>query len=188
MGWKAIDRKAAPPKAETPAISPALAVKIRGFFPRYETKKAVMLPALHMIQNQHGYVSWQAMEELAVLLEVPASDVFDAVSFYTYFWTHPRGEKTVTVCRSITCEVMGAAAVLDECKRILGIDVHQTTPDGKFSLQTEECLAVCEHAPCLYVNEKCHQRVKAGDVRRILEEPANDKLQMERSTLFDGAR
>jgi NADH-quinone oxidoreductase subunit E/NADP-reducing hydrogenase subunit HndA len=114
--------------------------------------------------------------------------VFDAVSFYTYFWTHPRGEKTVTVCRSITCEVMGGAAVLDECKRILGIDVHQTTPDGKFSLQTEECLAVCEHAPCLYVNEKCHLRVKAGDVRRILEDPANDKLQMERSTLFDGAR
>jgi len=168
-------------------IGEALAEKIRGLFPRYETKRAVLLSALHMIQNQFGHVSWQAMEEVAALLEINPSDVFDAVSFYTFFWTHPRGEKVVTVCRSISCEVMGAGAVLDECKRVLGINEHETTADGKFSLQTEECLAVCDHAPCLYVNEKCHKRVKPEDVRRILEDPDNAKLDVERSTLFDGA-
>ncbi len=187
MAWKAIDRKAAPAKAETPQVSAALAEKIRGLFPRYETKRAVLLPALHMIQDQHGYVSWQAMQEVAELLEIHASDVFDVVTFYTYFWTHPRGEKVVTVCRSISCEAMGASTVLDECKRVLGIKEHETSADGKFSLQTEECLAACDHAPCLYVNEKCHKRVKPEDVRRILADPNNDKLEMERSTLFDGA-
>lgn len=168
-------------------IGAALAEKIRGLFPRYETKRAVLLPALHMLQSQYGYISWQAMEEVAALLEIHASDVFDVVSFYTYFWTHPRGEKVVTVCRSISCEVMGAGAVLEECKRVLGIGEHETTADGKFSLQTEECLATCDHAPCMYVNEKCHKRVKPEDVRRILEDPNNDRLAMERSTLFDGA-
>jgi NADH:ubiquinone oxidoreductase subunit E len=76
--------------------------------------------------------------------------------------------------------------VLDECKRVLGIGEHETTADGKFSLQTEECLAVCDHGPCMFVNEKCHQRVKPEDVRRILEDPESDRIDVPRSTLFDG--
>lgn len=187
MSWKAIDRKVAPAASAAPIIGPELAEKIRALFPRYETKRAVILPALHMIQQQERVISWQAMQEVAELLELNASDVFDVVSFYTYFWTHPRGEKVVTVCRSISCEVMGAGAVLAECKRVLGIGEHETTPDGRFSLQTEECLAVCDHAPCMYVNEKCHKRVKPEDVERILADPNNDRLDVERSTLFDGA-
>jgi NADH-quinone oxidoreductase subunit E len=187
MGWKAIDRNAAPPPAEHRLLGPALVDKIRALFGRYETKRAALLPALHMIQNQHGHISWQAMAEVAELLEINASDVFDVVSFYSYFWTHPRGEKVVTVCRSISCELMGAGAVLDECRRVLGIAEHQTTSDGRYSLQSEECLAVCDHAPCMYVNEKCHKRVKPADVARILADPDNDRLTMQRSTLYDGA-
>lgn len=189
MSWKAINRLAKPEgAAEGEGLSDALKEKIRSLFGRYETKRAVTLPALHMIQDDNGYISWRAMEELAELLELNASDVFDTVSFYTYFWTHPKGEKVVTVCRSISCEVMGSNEVLQACKEVLGIDEHQTTADGKYSLATEECLAVCDHAPCMYVNEKCYKRVKPDQVRAILADPHNDRLDVPRSDLYDGVK
>jgi NADH-quinone oxidoreductase subunit E len=109
----------------------------------------------------------------------------DVVTFYTMFWTHPRGEKVITVCRSLSCELMGGAAVVDALKQKLGIGEHETTPDGKFSLQTEECLAACDHAPCMQVNEKMHKCVKVADLDAILADADSDKLEMPRSDLFD---
>jgi NADH:ubiquinone oxidoreductase subunit E len=125
------------------------------------------------------------MVEIADLLEIHPSDVIDTISFYTHFWTHPKGEKVITVCRSISCEVMGGAAVLEELKKQLGIDEHETTKDGKYSLVTEECLAGCDHAPCLLVNEKLHKRVKPQDLMKLLADASNDRIAVPRSDLFD---
>jgi hypothetical protein len=111
--------------------------------------------------------------------------VIDTISFYTHFWTHPKGEKVITVCRSISCEVMGGAKVLEELKRALGINEHETTHDGKYSLVTEECLAGCDHAPCLLINEKLHRRVKPAEVAALLADPHNDRIEVRRSDLFD---
>lgn len=186
MGWKTIDRTVpvvAPDAA--PVLTEAVREKIRSFFPRYDTKRAVLLPALHVVQDALGHVSFPAMKEIAAVLEIPPSAVMDTLSFYTHFWTHPKGDKVVTVCRSISCEVMGGREVLDAVKLQLGIEEHQTTPDGKYSLATEECLAGCDHAPCLLINEKLHQCVKASDVPRLLSDADNDKVSMPRSDLFD---
>jgi NADH-quinone oxidoreductase subunit E len=168
-----------------PLLSEGVRQKIRSFFPRYETKRAVLLPALHIVQHTLGHVPPQAMIEIAQLLEIHPSDVLDTISFYTHFWTHPKGNKVVTACRSISCEVMGGAAVLDELKKQLKIDEHGTTPDGKYSLVTEECLAGCDHAPCLLINERLHKRVKPADVAKILADDRNDAIAFERSDLFD---
>jgi len=189
MVWEAIDRNL-PAIADdaAPALSEGVREKIRSFFPRYETKRAVLLPALHVVQNTLGHVSWKAMREVAELLEIHPSDVIDTISFYTHFWTHHKGEKVITACRSITCEVMGGAAVLDEIKKHLGIDDHGTTADGTYSLATEECLAGCDHAPCLLINEKLHKRVKPEDVAKILADAHNDRLDVPRSDLFDAPK
>lgn len=189
MSWKAIDRNVPPEGvAEAESLAAPLQEKIRALFGRYETKRAALLPALHMVQDDYGYIGWRAMEDLAELLDLTAAEVFDTVTFYTYFWTHPKGRKLVTVCRSISCEVLGANEILAECKRVLGIDEHATTADGQYSLATEECLAACDHAPCLYVNERCYHRVEPGQVRAILEDPHNDRLDVPRSDLFDGVK
>lgn len=189
MAWKAIDRISPIVDADAePVLSEAVKVKIRSFFDRYETKRAVLLPALHVVQNALGSIPWQAMVEIAELLEIHPSDVIDTISFYTHFWTHPKGRKVITVCRSLTCEVMGGAAVLEELKKQLGIDEHETTPDGKYSLVTEECLACCDHGPCLLVNEKLHKRVRPQDVAGILADADNDRIAFERSDLFDAPR
>ena len=139
-------------------------------------------------KDKHTQQLDRAMREVAELLEIHPSDVIDTISFYTHFWTHHKGEKVITACRSITCEVMGGAAVLDEIKKHLGIDDHGTTADGTYSLATEECLAGCDHAPCLLINEKLHKRVKPEDVAKILADAHNDRLDVPRSDLFDAPK
>lgn len=189
MSWQAINRNKPVVDAKAPpALSEPVREKIRGFFPRYETKRAVLLPALHIIQDAIGYISPQSMIEIAELLEIHPSDVIDTVSFYTHFWTHPKGRRVVVACRSVSCEVMGGGAVLEELKSSLGIEEHATTPDGQYSLVTEECLAGCDHAPCLLINEKLHKRVKPQDVKRLLADGANADVSMTRSELFDAPR
>jgi len=186
MAWQAIDRRTAVFSGDgDPALSEAVREKIRSFFPRYETKRAVLLPALHVVQNALGHVSYQAMSEIATLLEIPASSVLDTLSFYTHFWDHPKGHKVVMACRSLSCNLMGADEVLKALKEELGVEEHGTTEDGEYSLMTEECLAACDHGPCLLINEKLHKCVKAGDVKKILKDAKNDQIDMPRSNLFD---
>ncbi len=186
MAWKTLDRNqpVIDPNAAA-LLSEALCEKIRSFFPRYETKRAVLLPALHIVQHELGHVSFQAMKEVAELLEIHPSDVMDVVSFYTHFSSHPKGQKTILVCRSLSCELMGGKKVLETLKEQLGVDEHGTTTDGRYTLMTEECLASCDHAPCMMVNERMHKCVKGENVASILADADNDKLAMERSDLFD---
>ena len=187
MAWQSIDRRTpVVPKDAEPVLSEALREKIRSFFPRYETKRAALLPALHIVQNALGHVSPQAMKEIAEVLEIPPSAVLDTMSFYSHFWDHPKGHKVIVACRSLSCHLTGAEAVLRAIKDELGIDEHETTPDGRYSLMTEECLAACDHGPCLLINEKLHKRVKPEDVKGLLSDPENDRILMERSDLFDG--
>ncbi len=81
---------------------------------------------------------------------------------------------------------MGSEEILAECKKILGIGEHETTPDGRYSLQTEECLAACDHAPCMKINERSYSKVTPDKVKAILDDPNNDRLEIPRSDLFDG--
>jgi NADH-quinone oxidoreductase subunit E len=189
MTWEAVDRNQAVIEADAaPVLSEAVKEKIRLFFRRYETKRAVLLPALHIVQDALGHISWQAMVEVAALLEIHPSDVIDTISFYTHFWTHPKGKKVITACRSITCELLGGAAVLEELKKQLDIEEHGTTPDERYSLTTEECIAGCDHAPCLLINEKLHKRVRPEHIAKLLADPNNDRIDVPRSTLFDAPK
>lgn len=188
MSWNVIDRREVAEERLGRGLSEATKEKIRGFFPRYPSRRAVMLPALHIAQDELGYVSLQAMRDIAGLLEVPPSAVMDVVTFYTHFWTHPKGRKTIMVCRSLTCELMGGGTLLEALKEKLGIDEHETTADGQYSLMTEECLAACDHGPCMMINERMHKCVSVEDLDRILKDPNNDKVEMPRSDLFDAPK
>lgn len=186
MAWKALDRRTAVVDEKAPPVlSEGVREKIRSFFPRYETKRAALLPVLHVVQDALGHIGPQAIKEIAGLLEITPASVLDTLSFYTHFWPHPKGRKVIVVCRSLSCQLMGSEAVLNAIKNELGIDEHGTTPDGRYSMVTEECLAACEHGPCMLVNEKLHKRVRPEDVKRLLADPANDRLDVERSDLFD---
>ncbi|MCG3126300.1 MAG: NADH-quinone oxidoreductase subunit E [Phycisphaerae bacterium] len=185
MSWKTIDRNTVDADHEGPGLSAAAKEKIRGFFPRYPTRRAVVLPALHIAQDEIGHVSLAAMRDIAELLEIPPAAVMDVVTFYTHFWTHPKGRKVITVCRSLTCQLMGQPALQQAVEARLGVGEHGTSADGQYALMTEECLAACDHAPCMMINEKMHRRVRVEDLDRILADPRNDQLDVQRSDLFD---
>jgi len=187
MAWQAIDRAASAEAGRDgdAHLSDAVCDKIRSFFPRYETKRAALLPALHIVQNALGHIGPKTMVEIADLLEIPPSHVLDTMSFYTHFWDHPKGRKVIVACRSLSCQLNGGPDVLQALKEELGIGEHGTTPDGEYSLMTEECLAACDHGPCVLINEKLHKRVTPQDVPKILLDPVNDVISVARSDLCD---
>ena len=187
MAWPAIDRiSPAADDSNVPLLNEAVKEKIRSFFPRYPTKRAVLLPALHIVQNTCGHISHRAMRDIAELLDIPPSEVLDTVSFYHHFWTRPRGRKIIVACRSLSCELMGAKEVIRAITEHLGVQDHGTTADGRYSFMTEECLGACEHGPCLLINERLHKCVKGQDVPALLDDPDNDRIDLNRSDLYDG--
>ncbi len=161
MGW--ITKQSASAKIErrgeaylTPAMREKLTGEIR---PRFEKPLAAVLPALHMIQHEYGWIPHQAMLEVADALGVKPSEVLDTATFYEEYWLNRKGECLVSVCRSIACEFCGATDVTEAIKTRLGIDVGGTTEDGKFTLVELECLGSCGSAPAMLVDEDLHENV-----------------------------
>lgn len=137
--------------------------------PRYPTRRAALLPVLHAVQHKHQWIPYQALEEAAVFLGLSASEVMDTASFYEDFWLRPKGKYLVMVCQSISCELMGQLGLLEKVKAKLGIDVGQTTDDGRFTLMTAECLGSCDTAPVALVNDKLHENLTAENFDRVLD-------------------
>jgi len=131
----------------TPMLNEAIRAKIRSYVPRYPAKQAVTLPALHIVHEYYRCVPYQAMAEIAEILEVSPAEVHDTMSFYGFFPQAPIGETRVWVCRSLSCMLRGGDEALTyACKR-LGVEPGQTTPDGKFTVEFAECLGICDYAP-----------------------------------------
>ncbi len=189
MAWKTLDRiKPAPDDSDVPLLDEATKEKIRAFFPRYPTKLAALLPALHIVQDRYGYISNRAARDVAALLEVPPAQVLSTLTFYTHYWRHRKGRKVIMLCRSLSCELMGSREVAAAIKEQLRIEEHGTTEDGAYSFVTEECLGACEFAPCMLVNEKLHKCVQPDQVSVILSDPANADHGLPRSDLYDAPK
>ncbi len=134
--------------------------RIRAEFPKYPDKRAVTLPALHIVHDALRMVSPAAVVEIAQLLELHPSEVSDTMTFYGFFHDRsPLGTRRVWVCRSISCMLRGGEELLaDLCQR-LGVKPGETTADGRVTLEYAECLGACEGAPCMLVNDECHMNL-----------------------------
>ena len=107
---------------------------------------------------------------IAAKLNVPVSRVYGVVTFYTFFTMTPKGKHPISVCMGTACYVRGSEKLLEEFKRVLGIEVGETTPDGKFSLDCLCCVGACGLAPVVMIGEKVYGRLQAVDVKKVLEE------------------
>jgi len=126
---------------------------IQAFFPRYPSRQAVTLPALHIVNEKLRYVPPQAVVEIAELLGLAPAQVQDTLSFYGYFkQDKPHGRCRLWVCRSISCALRGADDLLEHLSHALNVAPGETTPDGCVTLEYAECLGACEHAPCMLAN------------------------------------
>jgi NADH-quinone oxidoreductase subunit E len=138
-------------------LSEELRKRIRAEFPKYPDKRAVTLPALHIVHDALRMVSPAAIVEIAELLELHPSEVSDTMTFYGFFHDKtPLGKRRVWVCRSISCMLRGGEELLAGLCDRLGVKPGETTADGSVTLEYAECLGACEGAPCMLVNEDCH--------------------------------
>jgi NADH-quinone oxidoreductase subunit E len=161
------------PRREEPYLTAAMRDELaQRYIPRYETRLACTLPALHLIQHEYGWIPPQAMEEIAAFLGLQPADVLDTASFYEEYWLRPRGRHLVSVCRSIACEFCGQPAITEAVRARLGIDVGETTDDGLFTLIELECLGACGGAPAILIDETLHEGVTPDQVGRLLDEAA----------------
>ncbi len=145
--------------------------------PRYPSKQAVTLPALHVVQQERGCVSKKAMEEIAEILELSPAQIHDTASFYGFFRTedNPLGQKRVWVCRSLPCMLRGGEELLAALCQKYGIAPGETTADGKLTIELAECLGACDGAPCILLEDELHLRCSLEDVERIAYESTSGK-------------
>lgn len=134
------------------APSPAALKKIDEMVALYPERSAALLPVLHVIQGESGFVSKDAEAWVAAKLTVLPIRVREVLSFYTMFKRAPGGRHSLQVCRNLSCAIAGAEDILGFISDTLGIGPGQTTSDGAISLGTVECLGNCDHAPCLQVD------------------------------------
>jgi NADH-quinone oxidoreductase subunit E len=139
-------------------LTPEMIAEIEAYFPRYPNKRAVTLPALHVVNNHLRYVPLAAVVEIAKLLGLHPAEVQDTLTFYQFFKQDaPHGEIRAWVCRSISCALRGGEEVLEHMCHAAGIQPGETTSDGKLTIEAAECLGACEFAPCLLAGETVHK-------------------------------
>ncbi len=138
--------------------------------PKYATRHGALMPILHDVQHAYRHVPYQAMIEIARFLKIAPSEVLDTVSFYEEYTTQPVGKCVIGICHTFACEICGHQAILDRVRQRLGIEPHETTEDGMFTLLTMECLGSCDTAPVALFNDVLHERLTVERVDQLIDE------------------
>jgi NADH-quinone oxidoreductase subunit E len=154
---------------EPRVFPPEASARIEKILKRYPTKQAALLPVLWVAQETWGWISKESAEEVARILELPASHVDGVLTFYTMFHLRPMGRNLLQFCTSISCHLLGAEELVAHCRKRLGIDLEGTTKDGKFTLVEVECIAGCDKAPSMMVNDKYYEPMDAPKLDALLE-------------------
>ena len=139
-------------------LSPELREKAESLVDRYPVGRSALLPLLHLVQSQDGYVSDDGIAECAQLLKLTKAEVNAVATFYTMYKRHPLGRHLVSVCTNFACQVRGSAGVYSALRNRLGVGHDETTDDGAITLEHAECLGNCDGAPVVsvdYFNYEC---------------------------------
>lgn len=135
----------------------------------YPTKRSVLVPTLLYMQDELGYLTEDAIREVAQRLELTELEVRNVISYYSMLTTKPRGKYNVQVCRNISCMLCGADDVIAHVKKRLGIGHKGTTADGMFSFEEVECIGACSWAPAMQVNYDFHEKLTSEKADKILD-------------------
>jgi NADH-quinone oxidoreductase subunit E len=142
--------------------------ELRSRYP--EGSRSAVLPALRLAQERHGWLSREALEEVAGALEVTPAYCYSIASFYDMLHLQPVGRHTIDVCTNLPCALCGAQEVVDAFESELGISAGETTPDGEITLRAVECLGGCGYATVVAVDDRYRQHVRAENVSEIVED------------------
>jgi len=138
--------------------------------PNESLRRSKMLDTLYAAQEQYGYLSEEALRHVADQLSLSLQDTCSTASFYSLYHTKPTGRYVIQVCEGLVCFLGGGAErLVDYLRRKLGIEVGETTPDGKFTLETVQCLAACETSPAMRINDELYDNLTEEKVDAILD-------------------
>lgn len=157
----------APPSA---TIRPETRERLAKLLAEYRRKPDALLTALYLVQAECNHLPDSVLTELADILEMPKSEIYEVATFYSLYSTRPQGTNIIMVCQNLCCFLRGVDELIDAFAKELGIRPGETTPDGRFTLRPVECLAACERAPAVQINERLLGPVTPADVPRLLAE------------------
>lgn len=143
--------------------------KLQEIIEKYKDTNGALIPVLHEAQDVYGYLPMGVQKQISQGLNVPLSEVYGVVTFYTQFYLKPKGRFKISTCMGTACYVKGSNLILDKLQEKLGISVGDCTDDGKFSLDACRCIGACGLAPVIMINDDVYGRLNPEDIERILE-------------------
>lgn len=155
---------AAARRSSSPAVMTAADVAIR-----WRDHPGALLPILHDIQHQLGYIPAETVPVIAQTLNLSRAEVHGVITFYPHFRSEPAARHVLQVCRAEACQAMGADRLAAQAREQLGCDFHQTTPDGAFTLEPVYCLGLCAQSPAVMLDDQPHARVTSEKLARLLD-------------------
>ncbi len=153
----------------TKVLSKDFYEKMKKLEPRYPTKVALLLPALHAAQEEAGWLPQEALEEIAEYIGIHPAQVREVASFYTMYNLKPVGKYHLKICTNVACCLRGAEKLVEHCEKKFDIKCGETTGDKKFTIYEEECLGACGTAPAMMLNDDYHENLDVQKLEQILE-------------------
>lgn len=152
-----------------PAGEAELLAHLDEILDEHRRRPGSLIPVLQIAQAMFGYLPEAALKRISLALDKPLSEVAGVVGFYSYFTTVPRGRHLIRVCMGTACYVRGGKEVLSSLRHELGIEVGETTPDRRFSLDVGRCFGACGLAPVVMIDDEVYQRVRPTQLAKILD-------------------
>ncbi len=144
--------------------------KIEKILSKYEKDKSNLIQILNEVQETYGYIPEDVQLEISKYLGIEMAEIYGVITFYARFTLKPKGKYNIAVCLGTACFVKGSEKVLDRVKQKLGIDVGQTTKDGKFSIEATRCIGACGLAPVFTVNDEVYGKATPELVDKVIDE------------------
>jgi len=154
---------------EMAVFSPEVEAEIDRHLAKYPSSRSAILPLMFIVQRERGYLDPPAVSYLANRLGLRITDIWEVATFYSMIHTKAIGKYHIQVCKTLSCKLLGAGKITDQCSKKLGIKPGETTPDEKFSLSEVECLGSCGTAPMFQVNFDYHENLTTEKVDQILD-------------------
>ena len=148
-------------------LTPATLSRIDEVIPHYPTKRSATLPLLHLIQEEVGYISNEAIEWVAAKLELQPINVYEVVTFYPMFRQKPIGRRHIKVCRTLSCALLGGYKTCASFEKEFNTHLGEVSPDGEVTVEFVECLASCGTAPVVMIDDELHEKVDAAKAKQL---------------------
>lgn len=156
-------------------LKPETLRKIDEVIPRYPVKRSAVLPLLHLIQEDAGYIPPEAIDWVAAKLELQPINVYEVVTFYPMFRQKPIGRRHIKVCRTLSCALMGGYKTCETFEQEFNAHRGEVSPDGEVTIEFVECLASCGTAPVVMIDDELHEKVDVTKAKELSDQIKKEK-------------